>query len=338
MDLIYIRKDQNDAVDSGYLKHFNAVFVVSTDVDYVTNKFEVTVPLPTDASELLWTENGTSSLLYVEGTEFGGLIEGSVINIEQNELTYTGRTWRGNLDQWIVEPPAGEDYLVVSGNLADSLRLLPMGDYINVENTAYSGGTFQFDRYCTTFEGATKLLTDAQANLRMEIAFESNGSTGTANLTIAEARDLRSLVEVSQDYNNQINLKITKDGNTPRHLICLGQGELKDREVIHLYADADWNVSQTAIPGAYPVAVYDASSTDDLLGDGTKHFKELIHNHEQIEVTINDLDIKLSDIIAAKDVLTGEEVSAEITTITLRCEDFGEYQTESYEYQTRVLL
>lgn len=338
MDLIYIRTNEDSTIDSGYLMNFEASFAVSTDVDYVTNRFEVTVPLPKERSELLWTENGISSILYVEGTEYGGLIEGSIIDIEQNTLTYTGRTWRGNLDQWIVEPPVGQDYLVVSGNLADSLRLLPMGDYIDVQNTAYTGGSFQFDRYCTTFEGATKLLTSAQADLRMAIEFESSGSTGVAKLSVVEARDLRDLVEVSQDYNDQINLKITRDGNTPKHLICLGQGELKDREVIHLYADENWNISQTAIAGAYPVQVYDFSSSESLLADGTKHYKELIHNHEQIEVTINDLDIKLSDIIAAKDILTGEEVSAEITSITWRCENYGDYQTESYEYQTRVLL
>ena len=338
MDLIYIRTNEDSAIDSGYLTNFDATFAVSTDVDYVTNKFEVTVPLPKVKEDLLWTENGISTILYVEGTEYGGLIEGSVIDIEQNTITYTGRTWRGNLDQWIVEPPAGQDYLIVSGNLADSLRLLPMGNYIDVQNTAFTGNSFQFDRYCTTFEGATKLLTAAQSDLRMAIEFVSNGSTGVAKLSIVEARDMRSLVEVSQDYNDQINLKITRDGNTPKHLICLGQGELHNREVIHLYADDDWVISQTPIVGAYPVSVYDFSSSEALLADGTKHYKELVHNHEQIEVTINDLDIKLSDIIAAKDILTGEEVSAEITSITWRCENFGDYQTESYEYQTRVLL
>ena len=338
MDLVYIRTNEDGTVDSGYLTNFSAVFAVSVDTDYVTNNFEVSVPLPKDRSELLWAENAISSILFVEGTEYGGLIEGSVIDIEQNTLTYTGRTWRGNLDQWIVEPPAGQDYLVVSGNLATSLRLLPMGNYIDVQNTSYSGNTFYFDRYCTTFEGATKLLTAAQSNLRMSIEFVSNGNTGVAELSIVETRDLRSLVEVSQDYNDQINLKITRDGNTPKHLICLGQGELKNRQVVHLYADDDWNVSTTPIAGAYPVDIYDYSSSTDLQGDGTKHFKELIHNHEQIEVTITDLDIKLSDIIAAKDILTGEEVSAEITSITWRCENFGGYQSESYEYQTKVLL
>ena len=338
MDLVFIRTNEENTVDSGYLMNYEAVFTVSTDVDYVTNRFEVTVPLTQDRSELLWTENGISSILYVEGTEYGGLIDGSVIDISENTITYTGRTWRGNLDQWIVEPPTGQDYLVVSGNLADSLRLLPMGPYIDIQNTTYSGGTFQFNRYCTTFEGATKLLTAAQSNLRMEIAFVSNGNTGAAELSIVETRDLTNLVEVSQDYNDQINLKITRDGNTPKHLICLGQGELKDREVVNLYADDDWNISTTPIAGACPVDVYDYSSSEDLVADGTKYFKELIHNHEQIEITINDLDIQLSDIIAAKDILTGEEVSAEITSITWRADNHGDYQTESYEYQTRVLL
>lgn len=338
MDLVYIRTNEDGTNDSGYLTNYSAVFAVSIDTDYVTNNFEVTVPLPKERKDLLWAENAISSILFVEGTEYGGLIEGSVIDIEQNTLTYTGRTWRGNLDQWIVEPPAGQDYLVVSGNLATTLRLLPMGNYIVVDDTVYSGTSFTFDRYCTTFEGATKLLRAAQANLRMAIEFSSTGLTGEAHLSIVETRDLRSLVELSQDYNDQINLKITRDGNTPKHLICLGQGELKDRQVIHLYADDDWNISQTPIAGAYPVGVYDFSSSTDLLSDGMKYYKEQVHNHEQIEVTINDLDIKLSDIIAAKDILTGEEVSAEITSITWRCENNGDYQTESYEYLTQVLL
>jgi hypothetical protein len=213
-----------------------------------------------------------------------------------------------------------------------------MGDWIEVANTSYTGGAYQFNRYIPTFEGATNLLTAAQSNLRMAFNFESDGYGGKAILNIIEARDRRNEIEVSQDYNDKIQLKIVRDGNTPRHIICLGQGELHEREVIHLYADEDWNVTQTPIAGAFPVEAYDASATEDLLGDGTKYFKELIHNHEQIEVNINDLDIQLSDIIGGKDVLTNETVSAEITTIVWRVENYGEYQSEVYEYKTRVLL
>ena len=338
MDLIYVRTDQHGVQTSGYLSNYEIAFDITTDVDYPTNKFELTMVLPESGDDLLWAENSISSIIYIDGTEYGGEISGSVIDIASKTIKYTGRTWRGCLDQWIVEPPAGQDYLIVSGNLADSLRLLPMGDYIEVENTTYTGGTYQFERYCTTFSGVTGLLGDAQADLRAHIEWESNGYGGAAKLSVVPARDLRNTVEVSQDYNDQIQLKITKDGDTPRELICLGRGELHEREVIKLYADEDWNISTTPIAGAYPVDSYEFAASDDLLGDGRKHFLEVIHNHEQIEVSINDLDVQLSDIIGAKDILTGEFVSAEITSITRRCTDYGDYQTESYEYRTKVLL
>lgn len=338
MDLIYVKTDQNGVQTSGYLSNYEMVFDVSTDVDYVTNNFELKMVLPTNADDLLWAEKSISTIIYVDGTEYGGEISGSVIDIAEKTITYTGRTWRGCLSQWIIEPPAGQDYLIVSGNLATSLRGLPMGNYIQVQNTSYTGGTYQFARYVTTFEGVIGLLGAAQSDLRASIVWESNGYGGTAKLYVAPARDLRSTIEVSQDYNDQIQLTITRDGNTPRELICLGKGELKDRQVIKLYADNNWNISTTPIIGVYPVDTYDFSGSDNLLADGRKYFRELIHNHEQIEVSISDLDIQLSDIIGAKDVLTGEFVSAEITSIVWRCTDYGSYQVEDYEYRTKVLL
>lgn len=338
MDLIFIRRRLNGSIDSGYLQNYSGTFDVTTDTEFVTNNFEIETVLPDDPEHLLWSENGVASMVFVEGAEYGGLIEGSIIDVEQNTITYTGRTWRGHLDQWIIEPPPGQDYRTVSGNIATILRSLPMGPYIEVEDTSYSTGSFSFDRYVTTFSGVAKLLANVSADLRTSIAFQSDGTSGSALLSVTAARDLRNIVEVSQDYNNQISLKITRDGNTPKHLICLGSGELHEREVIHLYADDDWTISQTPIVGAHPVEVYDFSSSENLLDDGMKHYQELIHNHEQIEVNINDLDIRLGDIIGAKDILTGEEVSAEITSIIWRVENFGDYQTEAYEYKTKVLL
>lgn len=338
MDLIYVKTDQNGVQTSGYLTNYDIAFDVSTDVDYVTNNFELTMVLPETADGLLWAENAISTIIYVDGTEYGGEITGSVIDIGDKTIKYTGRTWRGNLSEWIIEPPAGQDYLIVSGNLATSLRRLPMGDYIEVQDTSYTGGTYQFERYIPTFEGVIGLLGAAQPDLRAGIEWESNGYGGAAKLTVKPTRDLRSIIEVSQDYNDQIQLTITRDGNTPKELICLGSGELHEREIIKLYADDNWNISQMPIAGAHPVETYDFSGSENLLADGRKHFLELIHNHEQIEVSINDLDIQLSDIIGAKDVLTGEYVSAEITSIIWRCSDYGTYQEESFEYRTRVLL
>ena len=336
MDLIYRRTNRDMTIDSGYLAHFKADFDITTDIDNQTNDFEITMILPTEYEELLWVENEVSCIVFVEGTEWGGEIKGSVIDIEENTITYTGRTWRGTLDQYIIEPPAGQDYRIVSGNIATILRTLPMNPIINVENTSYSTGTYQFNRYITTFEGVDGLLKNVNLDLRSTFAF--NESLLQVEMGTSLARDLRSLIEVSQDYNNKIRLRITRNGNTPKHLICLGRGELAAREVIHLYADDDWTISQTPIVGAYPVETYDFSSTTKLLAEGTKKFTELIGNHKQIDVTIDDLDVRLGDIIGARDHLTGEYVSAEISKIVWRVENYGTHQFEDFEYETKVRL
>ena len=323
-------------IDSGYLAHFKADFDITTDIDNQTNDFEIETILPTTYEELLWVENEVSCIVFVEGTEWGGEIKGSVINIEENTITYTGRTWRGTLDQYIIEPPTGEDYKIVSGNLAPILRGLPMNPHIQVEDTSYTTGTFQFNRYITTYQGTYDLLKNVDLDLRSSFSF--NESLLKASMELSMARDLRSLIEVSQDYNNKIRLRITRDGNTPRHLICLGRGELHEREVIHLYADDNWTISQTPIVGAYPVDVYDISNSDDLLADGIKRYTELIGNHKQIDVTIDDLEVRLGDIIGARDHLTGEYVSAEISRIIWRVENNGTHQIEDFEYETKVRL
>ena len=336
MDLMYIR-DSNGIMDSGYLKHFEADFDITTDLDYVTNDFEIKMSLPSSDEELFFSENKIKTIVYVEGTEYGGEITGSIIDTDEKTITYTGRTWRGTLSQWIIEPPAGQDYRVVSGNLATILRQLPLSSYLDVADTAYTTGTFQFDRYITSFEGITKLLTHADASLRIGIEFhEGDEYTGVATITIQPTRDATGMIEVSQDYSDNIKLRIQRDHNTPKHLICLGQGELKNREVIHLYADENWNIVQTAIPGAYPTEIYDFSSTTALLSDGMKRYKELIDGHELIDVAIKDLDIRLGDIISARDRLTNENVTAEITNIIWRCTDYGDHKTEEYEYKTKV--
>lgn len=336
MDLMYIR-NSNGVMDSGYLKHYEADFDITSDAEYVTNDFEIKMSLPNDEEDLLFLENEISTIVYAEGTEYGGEINGSIIDTDERTITYTGRTWRGTLSEWIIEPPAGQDYLIVSGNLAASIRQLPHSSWIQIADTAYTSGSYQFERYIPTFEGITGLLEAADPTLRLSIEFnEGNNYTGIATASIMPTRDLTSIVEVSQDYSENIKLRIQRDHMTPRHLICLGQGELKNRQVIHLYADEDWNISQTAIPGAHPTDVYDYSSSTNLLADGTKRFQEIIDSHELIDVAIKDLDIRLGDIISARDRLTNENVTAEITNIVWRCTDYGDHKTEEYEYKTKI--
>lgn len=339
MDLIYIRCKDGE-YDSGYLRNFEADFDISSDTENSTNDFTLEMPLPESREGLYFEENRISTIFFEEGTEYGGEIRGTKKKLGENKIIYTGRTWRGALDQRIIPPPEGEDYLIVSGNIAECIEEFPLPAFIKVAETSFASGSFQVDRYISTLKGITKLLKAANPDLRINISYDQDDGayTGAATLNVVTTRDLTNLIETSQDYGDGIKLTITRDHNTPRHLICLGQGELHEREVIHLYADEEWNISQTPIPDAYPEETYDYPNSEDLLSDSLKHYEEVIKNHTQIEVSISDLDVRLGDIVSAKDNLTGETIAAEIVNIICHIVDDGKHATESYQYKTKVRI
>ena len=339
MDLIYIR-NTNGVYDNGILHNYEVDFEVSTDTENGNNDFELKMTLPDDPADLLWVENEVSSYIFYEGTEYGGEITGSEIDTDDRTITYKGYTWRGTMLGYIIEPPAGQDYKTVTGNFATIINALPLNPLMTVQATTYGiTSSYSFERYVNMFKGVADLLAQYTADsLVLAISFEQTQSqyTGVASVNIEPVRDLSDLVEVSQDYGDHVKLKITKDFTTPHRLICLGSGELHERQVVNLYADDDWNVSTTPIAGAYPTEVYDYNGSEDLEADGRKKFAEYIANHQQIDVDITDLDVRLGDIIAGKDNLTGETVQAEISSIVYKCADFGTYQNETYEYKTKV--
>ena len=340
MELMYRRTEGND-VREGFLRNYEADFDITTDVDNPTNDFEIQMDMPETTYDLLWKENEISCIVYVDGTEWGGLITGAEMSLADSRITYTGVTWRGLLSLYIIEPyisgQTPQDYKIVASgtNVADALRALPMNPYISIQNSSLTTTRqFQYNRYITVHEGATNMLLNSNASWRLYFAYDED--SGKALLTVGTTNDRTNLIEISQDYDDHVQLTIKRDGSTPKHIICLGQNELKDREVVHLYADDDWNVSTTAISGAYPVDTYDYSGSESLQTDGIKHFRELIAQHEQIEVMVSGIELNLGDIIAARELLTGEYVTAEITKIVWKCHDFGTYQTDSFEYTTAV--
>lgn len=336
MELIYRRIEGNE-IREGYLRNFEADFEITTDVENPKNDFEIQMDLPKDTYDLLWKENEIACILYVNGTEWGGIIMDAEINMADSRITYTGFTWRGLLSGDIIEPPSGQDYRIVASgtNVATALRALPMNPYISIQDTSLvTSRQFQYNRYIPVHEGATNMLLNSNANWRLYFAYDE--TSGKALLTVGTTNDRTELIEISQDYDDYVSLIIKYDGYTPKHLICLGRGELKDREVIHLYADENWNISTTPISGAFPVEIYDYGSSESLLADGQKKFRELIENHTSLEVSVDGIDLNLGDIIAARERLTGIYITAEITRIIWKCKDDGSFQTESFEYSTAI--
>lgn len=90
MDLIYTNPNREDV---GVLQDFELDLAFGSD----ENNFECKIPASAHCCE-------AGSLLYMEGTEYGGIVDSIESDTEAKEVTYKGRTWHGILGSKVIEP------------------------------------------------------------------------------------------------------------------------------------------------------------------------------------------------------------------------------------------
>lgn len=251
--------------------------------------------------------------LYMDGTEYGGVIDAVKSNTATGDVTYSGRTWHGLLESKILAPDAGQDYLVVGGEantvLAALLQRVGLGSLF-AASAANSGITihgYQMNRYIGAYSGIRKMLKAANAKLCCTFA------GGKVVLSAAPVVDYTDGLDA-----DIIDFSAKRVKGKVNHLICLGQGELSERTVVHLYADADGHVSQTqTISGVDEyAAVYDyssAESAETLISEGTKRLQDLRAQDDlSVAFTQTDNRYDIGDIVGAYDGATDVSVSVEI--------------------------
>ena len=105
------------------------------------------------------------------------------------------------------------------------------------------------------------------------------------------------------------------------HLVCAGEGQNEERVVLHLYVQEDGSVGKTKYYAGLleRTAVYDFSSADmeQLEEDGAKRLKEL-QNYKSIDVTVEDMELELGDIIGGREQVTGTEIKKPIVRKILK--------------------
>lgn len=254
------------------------------------------------------------AFVYVDGTEYGGIIDSTGSSLEDGVPTvaYEGRTWHGLLASRIIQPPSGQDYRTVSGDATDCIQQvidhIGLSDVMTTSPARASGLTvssYRFDRYTDAYAGLKKMLESCGGKLHM--AYDS-GMLRLSALPVATYGGVDSdLIDYSYD----------RDWHPVNHLICLGTGEGRDRTVVHLYADGDGTVSQTqSITGLDEVqAVYDYSNADrdELLEKGREKL-EALQAQGGVDVRIHDgLDLDIGDLVASHDRLSGIDVTAQVT-------------------------
>lgn len=293
----------------GYVKEATVIdFQIGEAEEKDINDFEIELKR--------WNWDGTiqyGSRVFVEETEFGGIVKEISTDTSAQTIKAKGYTWRGMMTKKIIQPLSGQDYATASGEINAIIKRKVEAEFpglfYGVEtDTGVTVSNYQFDRYCTLHAGLKKMLKSVGYRLDIRYIDGERGLPGYVRVSAVPINDLSADHELTNDNN----MNFTTDDNRKgvNHLICLGKGELKDRIVVHLYANQDGKISQTQyFKGAEEIVqIYDSSGSekDDLITNGTKEL-EGNKNSMTYNMTMTKLEgnIDLGDIVGGKDYLTG---------------------------------
>lgn len=252
-----------------------------------------------------------NSRIYIADTEYGGLIGGIKTNTSSGTVTITGHTWRGILKRKVIEPPDGEAYKTISGELNSCIRELTKDlavlFYVPEVDSGASVTNFQFDRYCSLYSGIEKMLKSQ--GYKMAIRYVKIDKTpGYVELQAVPIKDLSATTELSQDTGLDFTFEETKNG--VNHLICLGKGELTSRVVKHLYIQADGSVGNTqyffGVDEETEVYEDTNAEADELIERGTEKLLELVSRQIfKMDIADAEKEYEIGDIIGGRDYITG---------------------------------
>ena len=299
--------------DIGVLKDYTLDMAFGSD----ENNFECTVSASNNVCE-------AGYYLYAEGTEYGGIIDSINVDTESETVIYKGRTWHGILDSKIFEPDAGNDYLVVKGeaNTVLSTLISRMGLESMFKVSGEASGiniSYKMNRYISGYIGILRMLKASGAKLN--VIFKNGFVELSAKPFVDYSKD-------EQFDTDQISFTIQKNYKPINHVICLGQGDLKDRRVIHLYADGVGNISGTqTFTGVDEMCVtYDysnAESDEELIEGGVEIIKDSWASDSiEFDFESDDESFDINDAIGAVEFATGTEVKASITKKIIKIQDY----------------
>lgn len=297
------------------------------------NSFEITVKRQEYISVPPW------SYCYIPDTEYGGPVRRWETNTKTGMVMFGGLTWRGMMAHKIIQPPTGQDYATDSGELnaiikrrieeAFPFSATDPGSAPIIGTKESTGVTtsyaYRYTRYCTLLDGLESLL--ALYGYRLEIKYDQ--IQRAAVVSAVPIVDYSNDVEFSNDM--QVNFRARRVYDGVNHLICLGEGELRNRTVVHLWTDGQgdgeiydpdhWAYTsgdQTEVAEVYD---YAGAARNDLITAGVQRLKETAEL-SQYEITIEgNMDIGIGDIVGGRDYLSGLYLKAPVAGKIVRWEN-----------------
>lgn len=279
-----------------------------------------------------------SSLIYILDTEYGGIIGEVLTDTTLDYVELKGLTWRGRMAKKIIQPPAGSDYKVVSGELHTVMKSLIEPEFdglfiVSQEDTGISVNNYQFERYCTLLDGVTKMLKSKGYRLQLTFRREQ-GEPGYLFVEAVPIVDYSNRIELSRDCQMNYTMDDKRDG--VNHLIVTGKGELQDRNVLHLYVQKNGSIGKTQYYTALQeiAEVYENTSTetDELEEASRKKLQELMNKKTfKMDVAALGIDVNIGDIVGGRDYLTGLYMAKPVENITY--ELIGDVESKTYKLE-----
>ena len=308
MDLIWAR----DGVWQGVVKDYT-----SFDAAFGDDENNFTLTLPADGCEITVSDE----VLYPH-TEYGGVVDGMQIDTtgEYDVIVLSGRTWHGVMAASIVKPDVGQDYLVLSGSVEDCVRTLIDRQGLAGTMSAVPGDEAQVSYRCSRYADMYSVLKGMLASVGMVPAIRR--TQGTCEIAGVMRRDITGVDD------NYVPFKMSSS-KPVNHLVCLGEGELKDRVVVDLYMDGDGHVSRVqtfhGIDEIAEVYDYTSASEEDLIENGTERLQGYYADMYSIDTEIPDNVVaRVGDTVTGTYVKTGATITAEIAVVTVE----GAYNKE----------
>lgn len=310
MDVIYTDAEYKPL---GVQKHY------AIDLDLGSkNDFQIKTPIEDCNVEV-------GSLWYVEGEEYGGVVDGIKLDTSLSTAYISGRSWRGVLQKKILEPGAGQDYYIVSGeaNTVIASILTKIGvNSVFLASTSDSGITvssYRFGRYVDAYSGLVAMLNSVGAKMALRWSRIDDRVIIEAKLK----EDLSSQYEYSDDYG--MRLIINNDYSGINHLICLGQGELQNRMVVNLYVDDDGKIvttqHYTGVDEKTDVLDYpSAVDQSELIKAGKERLTSLMRV-PSMSATFDKLSVGIGDIVGGKNRATGITIKNYVASLIVTIEN-----------------
>ena len=277
--------------------------------------FDLDMAFGDDEQDFVATFSGVDleggELLYIDGTEYGGIIDSVESRTDSDLVQYKGRTWHGMLAYKVITPPAGQTHYTVSGDantcIQSVITKVGLGAVLSTPGTS-SGITvssYKFARFTDAYTGLRNMLASVGAKLCMS-------REGGTTVCWAEAVD----VITDEADSDLAEFGIGLNHRVLNHLVCAGEGEMLDRTVVDLYADASGNVSETqTFTGVDEIAAYynyTGADLTELKSEGAKRLKES-QSAGSIEIDVHGTgEWRVGDIIEGRDNRTGVTVRAPI--------------------------